>query len=222
MCGRASLPASADDLEEAFGLDEPLPALVPRYNIAPTQPLLAVRQEPGGRVARPVRWGLVRPSEGRPAKPMINLQAESAAKGALRSLLRDHRCLVPMTGFYEWRRSGKHSQPYNVHRRDGKVFAVAGLFSPKGSGSAEDTCVLLTTRANPVVEPIHARMPLIVDPASYAAWLESSPEEAGGLLRGVGALPEEALEAYPVSPIVNAASADDPRCLAPAKDMSLY
>jgi putative SOS response-associated peptidase YedK len=213
MCGRASLIAPSEALEEFLGLDEPAPATAPRYNIAPSQPLLVARHEPAGRVARVVTWGLLRDR-----KQIINLRSEGVSKGAMRSSLRERRCVIPMTGFYEWRRSGRAKQPYNVRRRDQGVFGVAGLWE---TGALGERCVVLTTRASAVVEPIHDRMPLILDLASLAAWLDPSVN-ADRLLSDVRPLADDALEAYPVSPIVNSPAADDPRCLEPARDASLW
>lgn len=213
MCGRASLIAPTEALEEFLGLDEALPATAPRYNIAPSQPLLIARPESAGRVARMVTWGLLRER-----KQIINLRSEGVAKGAMRSSLLARRCVIPMTGFYEWRRSGKASQPYNVRRRDLGVFGVAGLWEP---GALGERCVVLTTRASTLVEPIHERMPLILDPTSLGAWLDPAAN-ADRLLAEVRPLTDDDLEAYAVSPLVNSPSADDPRCLEPARDASLW
>src|SRR5881409_1733361 len=106
MCGRANLTASPEEIEEEFGLAD-APAVSPRYNIAPSEPMLVVRaSEAGGREAALVRWGLVRPGT-EDAKAPINLPIEHAARGALRRTLRERRCIIPLTGFYEWKRAGK-------------------------------------------------------------------------------------------------------------------
>jgi putative SOS response-associated peptidase YedK len=216
MCGRASLTASPAEIEEAFGL-EAAPAVAARYNIAPSEPILTVRAQGGKREAALVRWGLVR-SGSEDAKSPINLRAESAARGAMRNTLRDGRCIVPLTGFYEWTKLGKLRQPWNVRRKDGGLFGVAGLWARLESGAQEplESCLVLTTAANEVVKPIHERMPLILDPSAYERWLEPSPLEADALLKHVATLPGELLEAYSVSRLVNRAGVEDPRCLEPA------
>lgn len=223
MCGRASLTASPEELEEAFGLAA-APTVTPRYNIAPSEPVLAVRQEAGGD-RRPVllRWGLIRPGS-ESAKAPINLRIESAASGAMKGTVRGRRCIVPLTGFYEWKRSGKVRQPYNVRRKDGRVFGVAGLWERLESGDREplESCLVLTMAANGVVSPIHERMPVILDPACYPWWLDGSDRDASDLIKGLRLLPEDALEGYPVSLLVNRAGVEDPRCLEPSKPMALW
>jgi putative SOS response-associated peptidase YedK len=142
----------------------------------------------------------------------------------MRATLRERRCIVPFTGFYEWKRAGKARQPFNVRRKDGKVFGVAGLWERLESGDLPplESCLVLTTSANGVVSPIHDRMPVILHPASYGAWLDPALREATDLLGGLQLLPEEALESYTVSPLVNRPGIDDPRCLEPAKPIALW
>jgi putative SOS response-associated peptidase YedK len=223
MCGRASLTSPPEELEEAFDLDAP-PVLSPRYNIAPSEPMLAVRASAsGGRVASLLRWGLVRPGS-EDAKAPINLRLESAAKGAMKRTLSERRCIVPLTGFYEWKRAGKARQPFNIRRKDGKVFGVAGLWERLEGPEVEplESCLVLTTAANDVVRPIHDRMPVILDPASYAQWLDPSPRDGPGLLAAVRRLPEDLFESYTVSPMVNRPGVEDPRCVERAKPSTLF
>ena len=223
MCGRASLTAPPEDIEQAFELTA-IPALSPRYNIAPTEPMLVVRSdEAGKREAALVRWGLIRPGSEY-AKAPINLQIEHAARGAMRRTLRERRCIIPLTGFYEWKRAGKATQPYNVKRKDGKVFGVAGLWDRLEGGGAEplESCLVLTTAANGVVSPIHDRMPVILDPASYSGWLASPAQRGPELMAAFQHLSEDLLESYPVSPLVNKAGVEDPRCLEPARPATLW
>ena len=223
MCGRASLTAGPEEIEEAFGLAA-VPALSPRYNIAPSEPMLAIRPGEGGdHEAVFLRWGLVRPGSEQVKAP-INLRIESATKGAMRATLRERRCIVPLTGFYEWRRAGKARQPFNVRRKDGRVFGVGGIWDRLESGDLPplESCLVLTTTANGVVSPIHDRMPVILDPASYGAWLDPAPREAGDLLAGLQLLPEAALETYTVSSLVNRAGVEDARGLEPAKSIALW
>jgi putative SOS response-associated peptidase YedK len=149
---------------------------------------------------------------------------EGAAKGAMRGTLRERRCIVPFTGFYEWKRVGKARQPFNVRRKDGRVFGVAGLWDRLESGDQHplESCLVLTTNANGVVKPIHDRMPLILDPASYGRWLDASPREGSDIFAGLQVLPEELLESYTVSTLVNRAGIEDPRCLEPARPSALW
>jgi putative SOS response-associated peptidase YedK len=223
MCGRASLTASPEEIEEEFGLAD-APVISPRYNIAPSEPMLVVRAaEAGEREAALVRWGLVRPGS-QDAKAPINLPIEHAARGALRRTLRERRCIIPLTGFYEWKRAGKARQPFNVRRKDGKVFGVAGLWDrlEGGEGKPLETCLVLTTAANGVVHPIHDRMPVILDPASYARWLAPPGQPGPDLMASFQHLSEDLLESYPVSPLVNSAGIEDARCLEPVKPATLW
>jgi putative SOS response-associated peptidase YedK len=223
MCGRANLVTPPEALAEVFELAD-VPPFGPRYNIAPSEPMLAVRaREAGERQASFLRWGLVRPGSDDP-RPLINLRLESAVKGALESTLRQRRCIVPLSGFYEWRRAGKARQPFNIRRKDGGVFGVAGLWERLESHGQEplETCLVLTTAPNGVVSPIHDRMPVMLDPAWYARWLDPAPRDARELLAGVALLPAELLEAYPVSTLVNRAGVEDPRCLEPARPATLW
>ena len=223
MCGRASLTASPEELEEAFGLSE-APAASPRYNIAPSEPMLVVRAaETGAREAALTRWGLVRPGS-KDAKAPINLPIEHAARGSLRRSLRERRCIIPLTGFYEWKRAGKARQPYNVRRKDGTVFGVAGLWDRLESegGKVIESCLVLTTAANGVVHPIHDRMPVILDPASYARWLVPAGQPGPDLMASFQQLSEDLFESYPVSPLVNRAGVEDPRCLEAVRSATLW
>jgi len=223
VCGRANLTASPEEIEEEFGLAA-APSLAPRYNMAPTEPLLAIRADgAGAREAVFLRWGLVRPGS-QDAKAPINLRMESATKGAMKATLRERRCIVPLSGFFEWKRSGRARQPFNVKRKDGRVFGVAGLWERLESGDREplESCLVLTTTASGVVRPIHDRMPVILDPAAYGTWLDASPREASELFEGLPLLGEELLESYTVSPIVNRAGGEDPRCVEPAKPTTLW
>lgn len=223
MCGRANLTASPEEIAEEFDLAD-APAVAPRYNIAPGEPMLVVRAgETGVRETALVRWGLVRPGSEY-AKAPINLPIEHAARGALRRTLRERRCIIPMTGFYEWKRAGKAKQPFNVKRKDGAVFGVAGLWERLESGDGQDldSCLVLTTAANGVVQPIHDRMPVILDPASYSRWLLPPGQGGPNLMAAFQQLSEELLQSYPVSSLVNRAGVEDPRCLEPAKAATLW
>ena len=215
MCGRFSLTASGEDLAEAFGLDDP-PEVTPRYNIAPSQPVLVVRREHGRARAASLRWGL---PGGGPDGPglLINARSETAStRQAFRESFKTRRCLVPADGFYEWKRARDGSDPFHLRRRDQRLFAFAGLWSPLPPGGAESgACVILTTEANALVAPIHDRMPVILPPEACALWLDEAA--TGDALEGVlRPLPADVLEARAVSPDVNSATQDGPQCQAPA------
>jgi len=212
MCGRYELHANPAAIALAFGLAHP-PPIHPRYNIAPMQPVPIVRTNAEGeRELVQVRWGLVPRWAKDPsiAARMINARAESVAtKPAFRNAFRRHRCLVPANGFYEWMPMAEgHKQPMLVARRDGELFAMAGLYerwlSPEGE--VLDTCTVITTACNETVRPIHDRMPVIVPPEHYARWLDPG---AGGPQELLGPCPARDITYWPVSTKVNSVRHDD-------------
>jgi putative SOS response-associated peptidase YedK len=210
MCGRFTLTKSGEEVAEAFGLDEP-EALPARYNIAPSQPVLAVKEP---RVAVQLLWGLRSLPDD---KPLINARAETAAtRGAFRAAFAARRCLVPADGFYEWQgaKGTKNRQPFHLRLKGGGLFGFAGLWEP-GLAGQPGTLALLTTEPNEVVGPIHDRMPVILAPADYARWLD--PRTPLAALRPLlGPYPAASMEAFTVGTAVNRAAFDDPSCLAPA------
>jgi putative SOS response-associated peptidase YedK len=211
MCGRYELSSHPAAIALAFGLPFP-PDIHPRYNIAPTQQVPIVRENvQGERELMQVRWGLVPgfakdPSIG---TRMINARAESVTtNGAFRYAFARRRCLLPVTGFYEWRKARKGKAPMHVGMRDGRPFGLAGLYerwiSP--DGEVLDTCTIVTTNACDSLRRIHDRMPVIVPEADYARWLDCSNADASDLL---ATWKGEALHVYPVSARVNAVANDD-------------
>jgi putative SOS response-associated peptidase YedK len=209
MCGRVTLTASGEELAELFGLAE-APAVSPRYNIAPTQPVLAVRQAAAGRQAGLLRWGF----SGEKSGLVINSRSEGVLQRPMfREAFRSGRCLVPADGFYEWKRQGRQSLPCHFHLPARRPFAIAGLWRPEAAGEA---CVLLTTRPHAAVEPVHDRMPVLLPPSAYADWLQAPPGEASRLLAWLVPWAGE-LEATPVGRAVNDARHDAPDCLEPER-----
>jgi putative SOS response-associated peptidase YedK len=221
MCGRFALTDDEAALMAFLGFidGEPFP---PRYNIAPTQPIAIVRHEHGARRFALVRWGLVPSWVENPQQfsLLINARAEGIVeKPSFKNAMRYRRCLVPASGFYEWRRQGRAKQPYWVRPRAGGPIAFAGLWETWSDrdGGEIDTACIVTTHANATVAPIHARMPVTVMPENFERWLrEPDPDEAAGLLRPA---PDDFFEAFQVSDRVNKADADDPGLIEPAADM---
>jgi putative SOS response-associated peptidase YedK len=179
MCGRYRLSRRKKVLEEHFATDPWGGDWEPRYNIAPTQQVPVIRQDPKEPVRRLslVRWGLV-PSWSKDASgaaKMINARSETASTlPAFRDALRFRRCLVPSDGFYEWQKTGKAKRPFCFEVNEGQLFAFAGLWdrSRDPSGTVLETCSILTTTPNDVTRAIHDRMPVIVDPEGYDLWLD--------------------------------------------------
>lgn len=220
MCGRFTLATSGAQLATQFALAE-TPQLAPRYNIAPTQSVAAVRSAEAGRELVLMRWGLVPmwakdPSVG---SRMINARAETAAeKPAFRTALRQRRCLIPADGFYEWQAAPGGKQPFYFHMGDGSPFALAGLWerwkSPEGAWL--ETCTILTTEANDLLRPFHDRMPVIVAPDDYARWLDPALRDADAVRDLLAPFDPAAMAAHPVSREVNRVANDGPHLIVPA------
>jgi putative SOS response-associated peptidase YedK len=215
MCGRFPLLASQPELAGLFGIDS-FPDLAPRYNIAPTQPVVAVRIADAARQALRLRWGLI-PSWAKDAKlAQINARSETAAdKPMFRAAFRKRRCLIPASAFYEWQAmGGKRKQPFCIRLADEKPFAFAGLWERwHGPDGDVESCCILTTEANELVQPIHDRMPVIMDPQHFDQWLDPAGHDAAALVSLLRPFAAERMRAYPVSAWVNDPHHDDARCL---------
>jgi putative SOS response-associated peptidase YedK len=191
----------------------------PRYNIAPTQPVLAVRAGPeeGELEVVSLRWGLV-PSWADDPKigyRMINARAETVGeRPAFRTAFQRRRCLVLADGFFEWQKQGKHKVPFHLCLHERAPFAFAGLWEHwERDGEILETCTLLTTTANDFLRPIHERMPVILPRSDYDRWLDPQFRDASALQALLLPYPAEAMSAYPVSSWVNDAKHDDERCV---------
>ena len=219
MCGRYSLTSSLSELAQRFEFDSEPEGFVPRYNVAPTQQVLAVV---GGESRRAgfMRWGLI-PSwskDGPSSRPLINARAETVAeKPSFRDSLKRRRCLVLADGFYEWQKVGDAKRPMRVTMRSGEPFAFAGLWSKwtDSEGSSISSCAIITTAANEVLKPIHHRMPVILSKEVEDLWLDTALDDSQTLTQLLEPYPEEALEAYEVSALVNSASNDRPEVATP-------
>jgi putative SOS response-associated peptidase YedK len=222
MCGRFTLKVKPRELEAGPFHVVDVPADLPdRYNVAPSQAVAVIRPAGGTRRLAFLRWGLVPHWEQPTDRPkgFINARAESAAeKPAFRDAFRRRRCLIPATGFYEWRPAAPRQpkQPYLFRLPEGRPFAFAGLWDEWHGPDGEplESCAILTTDANDSVRPVHERMPVILSPDGFGAWLDpkAQPAAVKALLRPY---PGD-LEAVEVGPWVNNPKNDDPRCLEPA------
>ena len=203
MCGRYALHSNPEVVALLFGLSE-VPAYAPRYNIAPSSQVLIVRQNE----AAMVRWGLVPRWAKDPTigVKMKNARAESVAeKPSFREAFRKRRCLIPANGFYEWKPEGGRKQPYYIYPSGGALFAFAGLWE---QWNDLQTCTVITTEANDKMATVADRMPVIVSPAEYSAWLE------GGEVP-LCACPDLAIDVRRVSRAVNNARMDSPDLIEP-------
>jgi putative SOS response-associated peptidase YedK len=237
MCGRFNLTAPGELVAEEFDLDE-APLLKPRFNIAPSQPIATIRLQPesGRRGLAELRWGLALETRADPRRAdpqgelfpglastpvserrQINARSETAARSpAFREAFAQRRCLVPATGFYEWQRApGSRPQPWLFQRADGRPFAFAGLWQPAQEAGGSASCLILTTEPNDLAREVHDRMPAILAPEDYAAWLDPATTSAPRLKALLRPFPGEALVAFPVGSAVNNPATDDPSCIEP-------
>lgn len=218
MCGRFIQCTSGEALAERFQLST-TPVLTPRYNVAPSQPVLAIRQiESGQREAVALRWGLV-PAwspEPRTAYSTINVRAETVAeKLAYRQAFRRRRCLIPADGFYEWCKAGSRKQPYCIAPADGQPLAFAGLWERwERDRQILESCTILVTQANALIASIHDRMPVILDPQDEARWLDPTLTDPAGLKPLLMPCPPERLRLWPVGTAVNATRHNGPELMA--------
>jgi putative SOS response-associated peptidase YedK len=209
-------------LAAAFELEEPFEP-TPSFNVAPTQPVTAIRlgEGSGARAAAVLRWGLIPSWAEDPAigNRMINAKAETAAeKPAFRQAFRRRRCLIAADGFYEWRKGPGAKQPFYIRMKGGAPFAFAGLWEHwEGEGSVIESCTILTTQPNDLVRPIHDRMPVILAPGDYAAWLDCGRTDLKALQALLRPHPAGAMEAWPVGPYVNNPRNNDARCIEPLR-----
>jgi putative SOS response-associated peptidase YedK len=223
MCGRFTLtvdPAQAQENFNNFTFPE---KFAPRFNIAPTQPILAIPNDEKF-TADFFIWGLIPmwakdPSIG---NRLINARAETLAeKPSFRGSLKYKRCLILADGFYEWKSSdGKKSKtPFFIHMKDRKPFAFAGLWDSWNSpeGSQLKTCTIITTEPNELMSLLHNRMPVILHPRDYDKWLDPSSQTPDQLIPLLKPFPAEMMDAYPVTPLVNKPANDTPELVVPAR-----
>lgn len=233
MCGRYVLSTPFDVVASVLRIASTpgeLPLFPPRYNIAPSQDVAIVRRAASGRgnEMAVARWGFVpfwsrNGAAGDGPPPPINARSETAdTKPMFREAFKHRRCLIPADGFYEWKAApggGRGKQPYLVTSRSG-LFAMAGLWDrwvPHEGGGPLETCVILTTPANPFLSSLHDRMPAILPRRDWDAWLDpaTDPAAAKALLRPLADGPDGELEMRPVSRRVNSPRHDDAACIAP-------
>lgn len=219
MCGRFALHLQAGAFAEIFGCPPP-DDYRPGYNIVPDSPIVAIRAAvDGGREATRLAWGLLPPWAKTPNDRgrQINARSETVfEKPSFKSAALRHRCLIPASGFYEWQKAGGASQPWLVHRADGGPVAMAGIWRQSRFGDETiESCAILTMDAFPSIAPIHHRMPVMLDPAAWEAWLAPGEARAADLQRALQPLPESAIAAHEVSRAVNNPANDTPNLIEP-------
>ncbi|MGR8933891.1 MAG: SOS response-associated peptidase [Gammaproteobacteria bacterium] len=219
MCGRFALFTDPMNLAQYFGADVQA-QLLPRYNVAPTQNIPILRDENGRRRFAFARWGLI-PHWAKDLKTgysTINARAETVAvKPAFRAAFRSRRCLIPADGFYEWqaRPEEKIKQPWFIVLRDREPMAFAGLWERWRSPQGEEleSCTIIVTAANALMMPIHDRMPVILAPADWNAWLQAGIANVRMLQSLLQPYPPEKMDAWPVGTQVNNPRYDAISCL---------
>lgn len=221
MCGRFTLALPAETIRDFLALAR-MPELTPRYNIAPSQPVAVARFDVrlGERSLQFVRWGLVPrwakdPSIG---QRLINARAETLAeKPAFRAPFRERRCLIPADGFYEWQKVDGQRQPFHIRRRDGGPLAMAGLWESwlGPDGETLESCAIITTSANELVQPIHDRMPVLLPEDAFELWLDPTVTDLKRLSVLLRPADPEPLIAVPVSRRVNRPDAEGPELVMP-------
>lgn len=210
MCGRFALKMPDAVLLSHFRLAE-CAAVAPRFNIAPGTEIPVIRHSPEGkRVLHLLRWGLVPhgSSDAAIGVKLKNARAETlAVKPSFREAFRRRRCLIPADGFYEWRSEGRVRQPYYFSLKSGEPMALAGLWESwrAPDGRILRTVCLITTAANAEMSPVHDRMPMIVAPEHWDAWLTAPAADVVSLMRPC---PNGALQLWPVDRRINASGAD--------------
>ena len=226
MCGRIVSATPVSVLAEQFLVADVRAAeLQARYNVAPTDDVVAVAATAAGRRLGTLSWGLVpnwaeAPQAGR---RLINLRSERLAdRPGFRRTLRSRRCIVPADGFYEWRAASgdRPKQPFLIRARDGRALALAGLWDVWRDPAQPDadplrTCTVLTTDPNEVMRALHDRMPVILPPAACDVWLDPSVTDVDRLVALCRPCPPELLEAWPVSTAVNSVRNDGPHLVEP-------
>ena len=221
MCGRFTLTVDPSALQEAFADYSFPPTFAPRFNIAPSQPVLAIPND-GRNAADFFVWGLI-PSWSKDStigNRLINARGETVAeKPSFRGGFKYKRCLILADGFYEWKSQPgtKIKTPHFIHMKDKVPFAFAGLWDEWHSpdGSSIRSCTIITTGSNELMAGIHDRMPVILNQRDYATWLDTAPQTSERLLPLIKPFPADKMSAYPVSTMVNSPANDRAELVVP-------
>lgn len=220
MCGRFTLTSTPQAVLDHFELNTEL-EFKPRYNIAPTQDVLVVRQlKEHEREIVALRWGLI-PSwlkEDKISSKMINARVETAhERPAYRAAYKKRRCLIVADGFYEWQKKQDAKQPFYIYRKDHRPFAMAGLWEhwESDDGRQIESCTILTKDANKAVESIHVRMPVILQPIQYTDWLNPELQDPLQIKQIIKSIPASQISSHAISTKVNNPTHDKPDCVEP-------
>jgi putative SOS response-associated peptidase YedK len=227
MCGRFTNRAKPEQIKKEFKVGAKNPNLFqPRFNIAPSQMIDVVFEPESERVLSKLKWGLV-PSwskDAETAKGLINARAETLTeKPSFREAFKSHRCIIPASGFYEWKKKGTGAkQPFYFYLNDKEVFGFAGLWEEwldKQTGEILETCTIITTEANEVLKPIHDRMPVILMAESYDEWLDTKVKDTNRLQELLKPYPAKKMSSHAVSRSVNIPETDSDELIKPMNSL---
>jgi putative SOS response-associated peptidase YedK len=226
MCGRFTNSAKKEEIQNEFEVSISNKTLKPRYNIAPSQMIDVVLEEKENRILTQLKWGLV-PSWAKDAdigNRMINARAETLAeKPSFRDAFQKRRCIIPVSGFYEWKKSTKGAkQPFYFYLNEKEVFGLAGLYEnwlDKQTGELLETCTIITTEANEVLKPVHDRMPVILKSENYDLWLDEKVKEAEKLENLLSPYPAHEMSSHAVSKSVNIPDVDSAELIKPLNSL---
>lgn len=223
MCGRFTNKAKPEQIEKEFKVGRINPNLFqPRFNIAPQQMIDVVFEPETERILSKLKWGLI-PSWAKDetiGNKLINARAETLSeKPSFREAFESRRCIIPASGFYEWKRQNAGAkQPFYFYLKDKEVFGLAGLWESwidKQTGENLKTCTIITTEANEVLKPVHDRMPVILKAENYDLWLDSRENNTEKLQRFLVPYPAGKMDTYAVSRSVNIPDSDSPELIEP-------
>ena len=219
MCGRYTLAAGPQYIADYFHIDGPVPDFQPSWNITPGGEIPVICESPGsGRSCALMHWGLIPHWAKQPESKykMINAKAETLSeRPAYRDAYKHHRCLIPASGFYEWQTTKQGKQPYYIYRKNDGLLAFAGLWDYWEGEHLINSCTIVTTGANPLLQTIHERMPVILEEKDYALWLDSHNDDTQSLASLLRPCETDLLEMYRVSTAVNNPAHDGPTLIQP-------
>jgi putative SOS response-associated peptidase YedK len=222
MCGRITQNLTSEEIAELFGADDEVQSPGNRFNVAPTQNILAVVERDEHRFVTTYRWGLIPPwaENAKIGVQMINARSETVAdKPSFRTPFRKNRCIIPANAFYEWQRAGTTKVPHAIVRQDKRPLALAGLWTSWRDPATEEkvrSCTIITTTANQTLSSIHDRMPVILPDEVWDEWLDPANSDVPALQSLLVPSANDVVRAYRVSTLVNNVRNDSPELLVPA------
>jgi putative SOS response-associated peptidase YedK len=219
MCGRFAYIPTSEQLKYQFQLSQEL-SVPARFNIAPGSSVVClIKTDAKEAQGILLHWGLIPfwTKDRTKIRPLANARGETVfEKPAFRQIIKTKRCLMPMSGFYEWHEEEHVKQPYFFRKKNKELLAVAALWDTWQHGEEVlHSCCLLTTSANSLIQPIHHRMPVLLDKESQGLWLDNTHCDEHELISLIQPYPKNDLEGYPVSTLVNQARFDQPLAIEP-------